>query len=137
VTDAAVFPEEKLAIVVLSNQEDSSPTTIVNKLADIAHGKQAEMQHERIEVTIPATIQKSYVGKYQLPDGPEMVITLDDGILFARLGEQPKLQLRAEEESKFFLKEVDAQFEFIKGTNGEAPYLVLHQGGQDIKALRK
>jgi len=137
VADAAFFPEEKLAIVVLSNQEDSSPTTIAKKLADIAHGKQAELQREWIEVTIPATTLKSYVGKYQLPDGPEMVITLDNGTLFARFGEQPKLQLRAEEESKFFIKELDAQFEFIKSTSGAAPYLIMHQGGQDIKALMK
>jgi hypothetical protein len=47
---------------------------------------------------------------------------------------QGKLPLFAQSESMFFLKVVDAQIEF--GTDDKGPYLILHQGGRDMKAVR-
>ena len=43
----------------------------------------------------------------------------------------------AESETKFFLKVVDAQVEFFRNEKGVITHLVLHQGGQDMKAPRK
>jgi len=43
----------------------------------------------------------------------------------------------AESETRFFLKVVDAQVEFVKNDTGRVTNLVLHQGGQDMKGVRK
>ncbi len=43
----------------------------------------------------------------------------------------------AEAETKFFPKVVDAEIEFFKNEKGQVTHLVLHQGGHDIKALKK
>jgi hypothetical protein len=45
--------------------------------------------------------------------------------------------LFAESETRFFLKVVDAQVEFISDASGAVTHLVIHQGGQDTKAMRK
>ena len=50
---------------------------------------------------------------------------------------QPKFPLLAESETKFFLTVVDAEVEFFKNDKGEVAYLMLHQGGQDVKAVKK
>ena len=45
--------------------------------------------------------------------------------------------LFAESPAKFFLKVVDAQIEFFRDEKGSVTHLVLHQGGRDMKGLRK
>jgi hypothetical protein len=50
---------------------------------------------------------------------------------------QQKFPLFAESETKFFLKVVDAEVDFVKNDKGEVTGLVLHQGGQDIKGTKK
>jgi hypothetical protein len=49
---------------------------------------------------------------------------------------EPKLELFAESETKFFLKVVDAQVEFFTDASGAVTHLVVHQGGRDQKAAR-
>jgi hypothetical protein len=64
-------------------------------------------------------------------------MTLEGGQLMTQATGQPKFPLFAESETKFFLKVVDAEVEFVKNDKGEVTGLVLHQGGQDIKATKK
>jgi hypothetical protein len=45
---------------------------------------------------------------------------------------QPKIELVPESKTKFFVKEVDAQLEFVVNGSGMATSLVLHQGGRDL-----
>ena len=45
---------------------------------------------------------------------------------------QPKVELYPEEETKFFLKVVDGQVEFVKSEDGKVTGLVLIQGGQRL-----
>ena len=88
----------------------------------------------RFEVD-PDTLAR-YVGRYQL--APELVfdITLLDGELHVRLGDQPRFPLLAESPSKFFLEAVDAQISFLVDASGKPSALVLHQGGRDQQADR-
>jgi hypothetical protein len=46
------------------------------------------------------------------------------------------MPLFAMSETKFFPKVVDAEIEFGKDDKGAVTYLVLHQGGRDVKAPR-
>jgi hypothetical protein len=48
-----------------------------------------------------------------------------------------QFELFADSETTFFLKEIDAQVEFLKGANGEVTGLVSHLGPQDIQAKRQ
>jgi hypothetical protein len=64
-------------------------------------------------------------------------MTLEGGQLMTQATGQQKFPLFAESETKFFLKVVDAEVEFVKNDKGEVTGLVLHQGGQDIKATKK
>ena len=80
------------------------------------------------------------MGSYEstFPDrAVPFVITLEDGKLLAKLGQQPKFPIFAESETLFFYKVVDAQFEFVKSEKGEITGLVLHQNGRDTKGVKK
>lgn len=92
---------------------------------------------ERKEIYVSPEILKQYVGTYELQPGFDLVVTLEDGQLMSQATGQGKLPMFAETETKFFLKVVDAQIEFLKDENGAVTHLMLHQGPAEIKAARK
>jgi murein DD-endopeptidase MepM/ murein hydrolase activator NlpD len=89
---------------------------------------------ERKAIKLEPRIYDAYVGQYELT--PEFVITVrrEENGLSIQATNQPKLEIYAESESKFFLTVVDAQITFVKNDAGEVTHLVLHQNGVDQKA---
>jgi CubicO group peptidase (beta-lactamase class C family) len=96
-----------------------------------------ELPPERKAIEVPADVLKNNVGVYALAPGVDITITLDGDQLKLQVTGQPAFPLFAETDSRFFLKVVDAQVDFIKGADGKVTELVLHQGGVDHKAPRK
>jgi len=92
---------------------------------------------ERKEITVAPAILANYVGTYQIAPDFALVMTLEGGQLMTQATGQPKFPLFAESETKFFLKVVDAEVDFVKNDKSEVTGLVLHQGGQDIKGAKK
>jgi Domain of unknown function (DUF3471) len=95
-----------------------------------------ELTSERKEITLAPKILEQYVGTYEMAPKIKMMITLEGGQLISQLSGQGKVPLFATSETKFFPKVVDAEIEFGKDDKGAVTYLVLHQGGRDMKALR-
>jgi CubicO group peptidase (beta-lactamase class C family) len=90
---------------------------------------------ERTEVEVPVEILETYVGEYELPS-LSVVVTLEDGALFAQPSGQGKVALYAESEVKFFLKVVEAQVTFTKDESGAVTGMILHQGGREQAAQK-
>ncbi|MDR3675881.1 MAG: serine hydrolase, partial [Acidobacteriota bacterium] len=136
-TQLSYYPDDKLTVVVLANLNGSAPSEIAAKLAALAHGEKVVLASERKVITVPEKILAEYVGTYELSPGLTLVVTLENGQLMALATGQPKLPIFAESETMFFLKVVDAEIQFFKNEKGEVTHLVLHQGGHEIKCLRK
>ena len=135
-TFLAYYPEDKLTVVALANLNGDAPAQIVKRLAAVAHGEKVELPSERKEITVAPNILEQYVGTYQLAPKIDMMITLEGGQLISQVSGQGKVPLFATSETKFFPKVVDAEIEFGKDDKGAVAYLVLHQGGRDMKAPR-
>ncbi|HMD83142.1 MAG TPA: DUF3471 domain-containing protein, partial [Terriglobia bacterium] len=118
-----LFPSNELKLPLLPTNSAEEP--------------KVELLSERKEIAVPPKILAAYVGSYELSPGFVLVVTLENGQLMTQATGQPKFPIFAESETKFFLKVVDAQIEFFKNEKGEVTHLVLHQGGQDIKGLKK
>ena len=84
---------------------------------------------ERTEVEVATAVLETYVGEYELAPTFSIVVTLEDGALFAQATGQPKFPLFAESETEFFLRVVDAQVSFTKDDSGAVTGIILHQGG--------
>jgi len=136
-THLAYYPDDKLIVVVLGNLSGDAPGGIAHKLAAVAHGEAVVLASERKEVTVAPAILANYVGTYELSPAFALVMTLEAGQLMTQATGQHKLPLYPESETKFFLKVVDAQVDFVKNDKGEVTGLVLHQGGRDMKAAKK
>ena len=123
-------------MVVLGNLNGAAPGNIAGNLSALAHGEAVTLQTERKEIQVSPQILAKYAGRYELRPGIVATMTVEDGRLMSQLTGQPKVGLFAESETKFFLKVVDAQIEFLKDSTGAVTHLILHQGGQDQKAPR-
>ena len=135
-TFLAYYPDDKLTVTVLANINGQAPTQIATKLADLAHGGVVQLTSERKEITVPVATLSKYVGTYELQPGVEMMIRLDGDHLTTQLTGQQQFPIFAESETKFFLKVVDAQVEFIKDASGAVTHAVMHQNGRDREVKR-
>jgi predicted SnoaL-like aldol condensation-catalyzing enzyme len=93
-----------------------------------------EARIERKKVPVDASVLSSYPGRYALAPNFDVVVTLEDGQLAAQATGQPKLRLAAESNTTFFLENADLAVEFVKDGEGKVTGLIVHQGGQDMKA---
>jgi CubicO group peptidase (beta-lactamase class C family) len=135
-TFLAYYPDDKLTVAVLANINGPAPGAIAAKLATVAHGGAVQSPAERKEITLPKATLEKYVGTYELGTNANLMITLGGDQLFGQISGQPKLPIFAESETKFFLKIVDAQVEFVTDASGEATHAVMHQNGQELRGAR-
>jgi len=135
-TFLAYYPDDKLTVVVLSNINGPTPNAIATKLATVAHGGTVQTSSERKEITLPAATLEKFVGTYEVAPGMSMWIRLQGDHLTTQLGGQPQFPIFAESATKFFLKAVDAQLEFVTGADGAVTAAILHQNGRDLNAPR-
>ena len=135
-TYLAYFPGDQLTVVVLCNLVSSNPEAIARVLGDLAHGKEVKLPTEHKATGIPVAVLQKYVGTYELTPGVKNYVTIDGDHLMTQLTGQPAFPLFAESETKFFLKVVDAQMEFVKNDKGEVTHLILFQNGHEMKAPR-
>jgi CubicO group peptidase (beta-lactamase class C family) len=136
VTYLGYYPDDHLTVVVLGNLSGGAPPAIGAALGSIALGEPVQLPSERKSIPVSPEILQKYVGTYELHPGTRCFITLEGEQLQTQLTGQSKFPLFAETETKFFLKIVDAQVEFMKGNQGQITYILHHQNGQDLKWMR-
>jgi CubicO group peptidase (beta-lactamase class C family) len=136
-TELAYYPDDKLTVVALGNVNGGAPGEIATKLAALSHGEAVSLPGERKEVTLDSKTLSRYVGAYQMAQGANMLVTLDNNQLSAKLAAQPAFPIFPETQTMFFLKVVDAQIEFTKNDDqGRPTELILHQNGRDMPGKR-
>lgn len=77
-----------------------------------------------------------YAGRYRITDNRVLVVTADEGKLFAQITGQPKHEIFPESPTKFFKTVMAAQVEFYLDHRQRVTHAVLHQLGQIIPASR-
>jgi hypothetical protein len=90
-----------------------------------------------MEIAMSEALLKPFAGVYEIQPGFNITITVEGGHLMSQATGQPKFELFAETEERFFLKVVDAQIEFKANSSGDYDSLVLFQGGRQVPAKRK
>jgi serine-type D-Ala-D-Ala carboxypeptidase/endopeptidase len=126
-----------LGVVVLSNSAndiDDIGRHLMNPAFELA---KLELPKERKEITLGAEIYESYVGEYEVVPTFVLTVTHEPEGLYLQATGQSKSRILAEAETEFFSKIVDAQVSFRKDEGSQVTHLVLHQGGQDVKAMRR
>ncbi|MBK8517277.1 MAG: serine hydrolase [Saprospiraceae bacterium] len=89
-----------------------------------------------MEIDVDETILDTYVGDYELEPNFILTVTKEKNRLMTQATGQGKIEIFAETETKFFVKVMDAQLEFIKGVSGKVEKLILTQGGRKMDAKK-
>ncbi len=132
----ARYPEERATVIVLSNVEQANAGRIARDLAAILFGAPYELPRERTAIELPPEALERYTGRYVAQGALSMEITREGNRLFVQAAGQPKLELFAEAEDRFFLRVVDAQIVFQRDAAGRVTGLELVQGGTRLQLRR-
>jgi CubicO group peptidase (beta-lactamase class C family) len=139
------FPDQKFAVVVLSNLAAFNPGVQARQVADlyladqlIAETPKAETPKpaERPAVTLNPAIYDAYVGRYELQGGMIVNITKENGALMAQPVGQLKTELVAESETRFLVRAINGELTFHRDDTGKVTRFTLQQGGQTRPATR-
>jgi len=129
-------PSRKAGVVILTNSTGAGADDIgfhlLNSSLPLAPAPKPPT--ERKAIVLPQDVLGRYVGTYQLASGLRLDVALVDSALYIHPAQQATLRLWPSSEVDFFVKELDAQFTFVRDTKGFVTGLVLHQGGEDAPA---
>lgn len=99
------------------------PIRVSEKTADpIPADKQA--------VRVDPKVFDAYLGTYELTPSLAIVVSRDGDRLIGSPSGQKPVELHPLSETRFFIKEVDAEVEFVRDETGKVGKLVLYQGGE-------
>jgi serine-type D-Ala-D-Ala carboxypeptidase/endopeptidase len=77
-----------------------------------------------------------YIGSYDSDQGLSFVVTHSGSQLIVQLIGQPAVPVYESAKDEFYYKVVDAQLDFVRGSDGKVEQLILHQNGITITAAR-
>ncbi len=134
-TQLAYYPDTQVTVVALANLNGTAPAEIVAKLGALMLGDAVVLTNERKEISVPRAVLEKYVGTYALSPQLNVMVTLDGDQLLTQVSGQQRFPVFPESPTRFFVKVVDAQWEFVEA-DGKVTHVVLYQGGREIKAPR-
>ncbi|MBL8064803.1 MAG: serine hydrolase [Chthonomonadaceae bacterium] len=123
----ARFPKKHVSIFTLGNDGTNLSSQFNTKIAELIFG--TEKRSEPPVLTVSDDVLKRYPGTYLLPDGRAAEVTFEPGQLSIQLTGQQKFPIFPESETLFFLKVVQAKFEFKVDTGNKVTGAAIHQGG--------
>jgi CubicO group peptidase (beta-lactamase class C family) len=132
------FPEINAGVATLSNNASFPSGQIAYGLAEAFFKDQMEAEEEKkeedagesTEVTVPEDLLRAYAGEYRfIGIGIVAEYSLEEGVLFATVDEQPTLEMIPSSDSVFTYKGVEATLTFHVNAEGKVTGATHSQGG--------
>jgi CubicO group peptidase (beta-lactamase class C family) len=137
------YPADDVTIILLTNfgNYGDSLTGISDGLSAIMFGQSYSLWEEHKAIELDGETLKKYAGTYRYNAEHQMIVTFKSGKLFieaANLKDMlPQVELHAESESKFYIKEAQLKFEFVKDGNGNILKMITYNTrGKDAEWIR-
>jgi len=114
--------------VVMTNSENGAQL-ILEILRSIAaeYGWPDYRMKERVVAKIDPSIYDAYVGEYEVAPGLILTVTKEGDKLFSQSPGQPRSEMLPESDTTFFLRDIDAQFTFVR-EGGQTVRVVIRRG---------
>ncbi|MCL4819563.1 MAG: beta-lactamase family protein [Vicinamibacteria bacterium] len=96
----------------------------------------ADAAAERVVAKVDPSLYDLYAGRYELAPNFVLTVTREGDRLMTQATGQAKVEVFPAAETEFFLKVVDAQITFLRGSDGQVDRLILRQGGREMPARR-
>lgn len=124
-------------IVMVNSDNGNIIPEIANSVAKVYGFK--GLYHSKLKklVTVPDSVLEKYTGTYELEPKHNLNIIREGNHLYGQPDGDRKLELYAESENKFFLKEMPIEIEFVKDSSGAISKCIIYQNGvHDAKKLK-
>jgi len=131
-----IYQPKALGIVVLCNTGTERTTELAEEnYPSCASAWRRQPIAVRKAVKVAPGVLKNYEGMYVLSLAFAITMTVEDGKLMAQATNPPKYEVFPESETKYFYKVVDAQIEFVEGSDRVAKVekLILHQNARTCR----
>lgn len=96
----------------------------------------AEQLRPRQAIAIDPSLLPRYAGRYRIGENRDVVVSAEQGQIFAQITGQDRYEIFAESSSKFFWTFTAAQISFFTDPAGKVSHAVLHQMGRQIPLAR-
>lgn len=125
-----------ICIILLSNFEHCDIQKIAFNLQRILFGNQPEYVPQPFkEIRIASDIIAQYVGTYEAKVlDMTFIVSAMNNKLFIEIAGQEKILLHPVSDHEFFLKFINGNISFIKGTQGNVERIIVQQDGEEIVA---
>ena len=134
----AFDPNARVGVVVLADTETAAGVDDIafHILAGTPLAQPPKPPVAHHEIPVDADVMQGLEGHYQLT--PQLIaeVTVQDGQMFVQLTGQSRIPVYFEGPNRVFWKVVDAQAAFETDADGHGVAMVLHQGGQNLRAPR-
>ena len=129
----AVYPQDQLTIVIITNLMGASPETFIDEIAAFY----LDDMHSINGISLKPNILADYVGNYAFANFSISVSRETSGLSMLASGAgQEKFTIYATSDSHFFAKLIDATFEFQRDNKGAVNQLVMRQGANTLLAQK-
>jgi CubicO group peptidase (beta-lactamase class C family) len=86
---------------------------------------------------VPAAIQRTYAGVYEVPGRPRMMVIHEDDKLFARIGDDAWFRMYPESTVEFLTTTNDTRWRFEASPDGQVQGVIARSGGVDVRWRRQ
>ena len=122
--------------VVMTNSENGAQLVLEILRSIAAEYRWPDYQlRERVIAKVDPSIYDTYVGEYEVAPGLVLSVTKEGDRLFSQSPGQPRSEMLPESESTFFLRDIDAQFTFVR-EGGQIVRVVIRRGGREFQARK-
>ena len=97
--------------------------------------KLTKLKDEKIITINPALLDK-YIGKYKLEENVVVTISKQDNKLFAKPGDEPKVEMLPVSNSDFVIPQINAKISFVADENGKVSKFKLNMNGRKSEVPR-
>jgi len=137
-----MFPEQKFAIVILSNLGSFNTGLLANRVTDIflekefSEEEQEKESEEEETITVESGVLDKYKGKYMLETNTEVTISKVNNRLMWSAERSSRYRLYPQSDKRFFLKVADAYVIFHQENDGKVNTFTFQETDEELKATR-
>jgi len=135
-TFLARFPDDKLTVVVLANQETPAPQQIALDLARMSFGENISPRPVIAKVDVPAARLDQLTGRYEIAPNFVLRVWRDGEKMLTQGTGQGVAEVISIDENTLAQTKADARLVFQRGADGKATSLTIEQGGRGTPAKR-
>ena len=136
-SDISRWPDDKMTIIVLCNNETVSAGKISSQLAAIMFNQPYDVPVIKEPIAIDTSKLTEFAGVYKIADGDYRIVTADDGKLYSQRTGGGRSMILPEAKDKFYFDyDNSITMIFVRDDKGAINGHILHQMGQDGRATR-